>query len=197
MPLNGSSICFNSSQWTWSVIRLLHRPSKLGRLLSRCWHCFHIESVTQIGGTFLCGASGSPDLAWYSSLSIGVKPCKKNQFQALVKSNCLMSVYFYLFKVKFSNIVYPVSFKMKQFFFFTSHIPRIRNESHIISDRVLIDTFQIAKYYRFTQIFTNFVTQPSSQINGVTSEDQSIHVFIHISHWIYHHVLVALFHPSC
>lgn len=81
-----------------------------------------------------------------------------------------------------SNIVYPVNFKMKQFFIFTSHIPRIRNEFHIISDCVLIDTFQIAKYYRFTQIFTNFVTQPPSQINDVTSEDQSIHLFIHISH---------------
>lgn len=77
---------------------------------------------------------------------------------------------------------------MKFFFIFTSHIPRIRNESHIISDCVLIDTFQIAKYYRVTQIFTNFVTNNPSHINGVTSEDKFIHFF-------YSHITLNL--PSC
>lgn len=84
MPLNGSSICLKSSQWRWSVIRLLHRPSKLGMPLSRCWHCRHMASVTQLGGTFLGGASGSPDLAWYSSLSMEVKPRKSMHLKTVI-----------------------------------------------------------------------------------------------------------------
>lgn len=82
-----------------------------------------------------------------------------------------MSIRYTFTSLKFSfqlAIVYPVIFKMNQFVIFTSQIPRIHNEYHIITDCVLIDTlFKLQKYYRFTQSFTNFVTHNPAPKNMV------------------------------
>lgn len=80
-----------------------------------------------------------------------------------------MSVYFCLFEVMLSNIVYPVNFKMKQFFLFSHHIyPEfIMNLIlyQIVCQKILLKLQNITDLHRFLQILLHTTPFPNKWCN--------------------------------